>query len=116
MQRDPSTEKWRFNHPTLGFGDGNDGCFMISRHGQRPLAVISSDGDGWDHVSVSTQTGVPTWDEMNYVKDLFFGPEDVVMQLHPAKSQYKNCHPFCLHLWRPQTETIPTPPNFMVAL
>jgi len=37
-------------------------------------------------------------------------PDDVVMQLHPARSDYVNNHNFCLHLWRPQGQTIPTPP------
>ena len=116
MQRDPSTEKWRFYHPTLGMGVGNNSFFMVPHPNlPGPLAVQSSDGMGWDHVSVSLPHRCPTWNEMNYIKDLFFGPEEVVMQLHPAKSRYKNVHPFCLHLWRPQRETIPLPPDFMVA-
>jgi len=51
---------------------------------------------------------------MHYVKGLFWGPEDVVMQLHPAASEYVNKHPFCLHLWRPIEAAIPTPPRIMV--
>ena len=31
------------------------------------LAVIASDGDGWDHVSVSHRARCPKWDEMEYV-------------------------------------------------
>ena len=26
------------------------------------------------------------------------------MQLHPAEQEYINQHPYCLHLWRPQTD------------
>lgn len=63
-----------------------------------------SDGSGWDHVSVSLATRTPTWEEMCWVKRLWFLPEEVVMQLHPAESEYVNYHPFCLHLWRPQSD------------
>lgn len=46
---------------------------------------------------------------MCFIKDLFWGEEEVVMQLHPAKSQYVNQHDYCLHLWRPKTIAIPLP-------
>jgi hypothetical protein len=80
----------------------------------RPLMVVFSDGLGWDHVSVSTANRCPNWDEMCFVKQLFWSPDDVVMQLHPAASEYVNEHPYCLHLWRPQGVTLPTPPAIMV--
>lgn len=82
--------------------DSCHGAFIV-QVGNARLRVIASDGLGWDHVSVSLATRCPTWDEMCAVKSLFFDDEEVVMQLHPAKSQYVNLHPFCLHLWRPQT-------------
>jgi len=77
------------------------------------LAIIASDGTEeipWDHVSVSTRTRVPTWDEMCWVKDQFFEPEECVVQYHPPASTYVNIHPFCLHLWRPHRLFIPVPP------
>jgi hypothetical protein len=40
---------------------------------------------------------------MCHVKELFFDADECVMQLHPPKSEYVNCHQYCLHLWRPQT-------------
>lgn len=45
---------------------------------------------------------------------MFWDAEDVVMQLHPAQSVYVNHHPGCLHLWRPVSIAIPTPPAWMV--
>jgi len=78
------------------------------------LFIIASNGLGWDHVSVSAKGRCAIWDEMNTVKNLFFNPEECVMQLHPAQSQYINCHPFVLHLWRPQNQIVPTPPLGMV--
>lgn len=70
---------------------------------RKNMTVRISDGGGWDHVSVSFKTRCPTWGEMCTVKDWVFKPEEAVMQLHPPKSDYRSHHPFCLHLWRPQT-------------
>jgi hypothetical protein len=67
------------------------------------MKVIISNGGGWDHVSVSLENRCPTWKEMCAVKDLFFKDDEVAMQLHVAKADHINHHPFCLHLWRPQT-------------
>lgn len=96
---------------------GNNGAFLIQApysSKDKKMAVIVSDGDGWDHVSVSLEDRCPTWEEMCVVKDIFFGPEEVAMQLHPAKPDYVNCHRHCLHLWRPQNRSIPMPPTYMV--
>ena len=82
----------------------------------RPLTIIFSDGEGWEHVSVSTRGRPPNWQEMCFVKDLFWSSEDAVMQLHPARSEYVNNHPHCLHLWRPQGQAIPTPPARLVGI
>jgi len=80
----------------------------------RTLTIIFSDGMGWEHVSVSTPSRCPNWAEMCFVKNLFWAPDDVVMQLHPRESAYVNNHPFCLHLWRPKAATIPEPPPELV--
>lgn len=101
---------------------GNAGAFWIPRSpGLPPLAVIASDGSdgtvdhGWEHVSVSLPNVCPTWAEMSKVKEIFWDPEDVVMQLHVAASQHINVHPYCLHMWRPRATPIPLPPVWMVA-
>jgi hypothetical protein len=49
-----------------------------------------------------------------FVKNLFWEEEEVVMQLHPATSQYVNYHPNCLHLWRPMHMSILHPPSILV--
>jgi hypothetical protein len=82
----------------------------------RTLDVIFSDGEGWEHVSVSTPGRCPNWPEMCQVKDLFWAPEDPVMQLHPPQSDYINNHPYCLHLWHPKRMTIPLPDSFLVGV
>ena len=102
--------------------DGNNGVFatMFSRPPFKSVGIqmIASDGEGWEHVSVKLTTAnrTPNWEEMCFVKSLFWGPEDVVMQLHPAESEYVNNHPNVLHLWRPITGTIPVPDSILVGI
>lgn len=94
---------------------GNNGAFWVWLNKKGPtFKAIACDGGGWEHVSVSLPDRCPTWAEMCAVKDLFWDEDDVVMQLHPAKSEHINAHPFCLHLWRPTETAIPTPPTAMV--
>ncbi len=82
--------------------------------GTQPIRFIASWGDDWDHVSLSLSHRCPTWDEMNYAKRIFFSHDECVMQLHPPEKDYIDCHPHCLHLWRPQKAEIPRPPGYMV--
>jgi hypothetical protein len=88
------------------------------------LVVIASagsvDGHGlgieyaWDHVSVSLQGRCPNWYEMEFIRKLFFLPEETCMQLHVPRSEHRNIHPNCLHIWRPLLVDIPRPPNGLV--
>jgi hypothetical protein len=66
--------------------------------------VICSDGGGWDHLSVSLPTRTPRWEEMDHIKRLFFRDDEWAIQYHPSIKDYKNLHPYCLHIWRPQTQ------------
>lgn len=102
-----------------GFGSdeshGNNGAFFIPCRRQGvPLKVICSDGEGWEHVSVSYPDRCPTWEEMSFVKSLFWSDDDCVIQFHPPKAEHVNNHSFCLHLWRPTGFNIPTPLSAMV--
>lgn len=94
---------------------GFTGLFRFNLGG-RLLRCLASDGMGWQHVSVSEEFSPkpPPWEIMCKVKDLFFEPEDVVVQFHPAKSQYVNMAKGCLHLWRSLSAEFPTPPSLMV--
>lgn len=81
--------------------DGNNGTFTIKGGRiKRPLFVVASDGLGWEHVSVSLPDRAPTWEEMRLIKSLFWGENDLVVQLFPPAREYVNNHPYCLHLWR----------------
>ena len=80
--------------------------------------VIWSFGGGWEHVSVSPykQHIVPSWDDMCAIKNMFFHDDEVVVQYHPAKSEYVNVVENCLHLWRPLEAEMPVPNSLMVGL
>lgn len=70
----------------------------------------------WEHVSVSARDRCPTWEEMCWVKDQFWGPEECVVQFHPPRSLYVNQARYCLHLWRPIGLQLPLPPTIAVGL
>jgi hypothetical protein len=102
--------QFRGNH-----GGADCGAFMVpSSDDGVPLRIIAATGMGWDHVSVSRGDRAPTWSEMEQVKRAFFEDWEIAMQLHVPPSQHINCHPHCLHIWRPLDCTIPTPPQVLV--
>jgi hypothetical protein len=85
------------------------GAFLIPFRG-RGLAVIASNDGGWEHVSVSLKNRCPNWEEMCFIKSMFWDEKEYVMQLHPPKSKHLNIHQYCLHLWKPLNQEIPIPP------
>ncbi len=91
--------------------NGNNGAFDLGRG----MAVIATDSGGWEHVSVSFPNRTPSWDEMAQVKKIFWDDEDCVVQFHPRKSQFRQIHPHCLHLWRCTYADFPEPNPDMVA-
>lgn len=80
--------------------------------------VIASWGGGWEHVSVCPFKHhiIPSWEDMCRLKEMFFREDEWVVQFHPAKDQYVNNMPNCLHLWKPVNENLPTPPSWMTGL
>src|SRR5262245_57599201 len=102
-----------------------NGAFIFPRKSSDDLRVIVSDGTdwqacglkppAWEHVSVSLAKRCPTYDELMWVKALWWRDDELVVQLHVPKSQHINHHPFCLHLWRPIGIELPLPPSECVA-
>jgi hypothetical protein len=117
-------EKWRILNHADKFGGlwtskrGDPfGVFLIKK-ASGTLLCVTSPGNAampWEHVSVSSYSRCPSWAEMAYVKSLFWGPDECVMQLHVPDAEHKSFHPYCLHLWRPTTAEIPRPPSIAVA-
>lgn len=104
------------------------GQFIIRRNKHTGLCIIATEGDPedtaecgeaghWEHVSVHVREGknfshmrTPNWEEMCYVKSLFWDDDETVIQYHPAKAEYVNVHNHVLHLWRPHKVAVPKPP------
>ncbi len=93
-----------------------DGISFRWIHGKWTYLVIATFGEDWDHVSISCNNKriIPDWETMCKLKELCFSDDEVVMQLHPKKSEYVNIRENCLHLWQPQKEVVPTPPKILV--
>ncbi|WP_100065129.1 DUF7694 domain-containing protein [Miniphocaeibacter massiliensis] len=95
--------------------EGKDGlCGHIKVPKGGTCFIVFSFGGGWEHCSVSKKSKTPTWDEMNYIKDIFFKEDETVVQYHPKKSNYVNLHEHCLHMWRPLEDELPEPPTIFV--
>ena len=93
------------------------GVFYIKLNKTETAQVIADNGiidPEWEHVSVSTDHRCLTWDEMCMIKDLFFYPNERVVQYHPPVEEYVNIHPYCLHLWRWTWGPFPAPPKELV--
>lgn len=98
--------------------DGKDGFggTFYDKKSRCNLNFIMSWGAGFEHCSVSIPTRCPSWEQMCAIKDAFWNDDEVCMQLHPAKKDYVNNHPYCLHIWKPINEKIPLPPTILVGL
>lgn len=111
-------EKGRLLEGHYGSAPGDlHGAFVVHSPRGIKLKILSSGVDhqyGWEHVSVSSEVRPPIWEEMCWIKDLFWTDEECVMQLHPPKADYVNNHPNCLHLWRPLKAEIPRPKKIQV--
>lgn len=98
-------------------GDAGNGVFRVPVGGKM-FNVVASNGGGWEHVSVSPanrkRTIAPTWEEMCEIKRMFFQEDETVVEYHPAKADYVNLHPQCLHMWRPTGVEMPKPPKIFV--
>lgn len=94
-------------------GDAFGGCFCVPYEGVE-LRVIASAGGGWDHISISLEYRCPTWEEMEHVRKLFALPHEVWQQFGLPETDHINCHPFCLHWWRPMHRTVKLPPPVFV--
>ena len=90
-------EQYRLQHGAYASYPGDQyGAFFMPGPCGAPLRILVSDGigpggDGWEHVSVSTgRRRPPNWEEMCFIKDRFWPPEDCVVQFHPPAADYVN--------------------------
>ncbi len=120
MKFSPELEKWRVIKQGDRYASPPDtqshGLFEI-KYQSFTLLVLASDGQGripWEHVSVSLAKRCPNWKEMCFVKDLFWSPDETVVQFHPRASEYVNLMPHCLHLWKRVGQEYELPPTLLV--
>lgn len=73
---------------------------IISRNRER-------DGKLWVHLSMKVGHRLPTWSEMVDIKEAFLGPESMVIQCLPPRSQWVNHDEFVMHLWMCEDPIIP---------
>ena len=73
------------------------------------LASIDTDDNGikWEHVSVGLKNRLPTCAELQFVKTLFWDPEDEVIQFFMPQSKCVKLYNNCVHLWRPTNINLP---------
>ena len=117
-QNNQQINRWRNRGGVYGSTnkDKNNGAFRIPGPAGQWFLVIASDQLRWEHVSVSVmgENRCPTWEEMCFIKDVFWAKDEVVIQYHPAEAEYVRAHPYALHLWKPIGVDLPTPPPEMV--
>lgn len=116
--------KWRVITGRMASNNtiGNNGMFLVPFRQRNRISgkmqVIASDGQGWEHVSVSLPKHCPTWTQMCRIKDLFWDSDDAVIQIHPPGDDYVNNHAYCLHLWRKAgtNDFYEAPPTILVGI
>lgn len=127
--RDPFpdvVEKGRVQRPGMQTPRGATyGAFYLTCPATRAvLFVMAGDAADWpfggvpfEHVSAharptpTSPRRCPTWEEMCWLKGLFFRDDEWVVQYHPAAADHVNHHEHVLHLWRPVGVEVPRPPK-----
>ena len=77
----------------------------------RATVIWGYDEGGMEHVSISSmkKKQLPSWEIMCRLKDMFFYPDEMAVQIHPPESEYlhgvgqgTSKLENVLHLWRPK--------------
>ena len=116
---------YRKKHPLLGKSepDALYGYYCLPSPVDGAILAVISGGErrndsadltAWEHVSVSLSDRCPTWEEMSYIKGLFWKRRETVVQFHPSEENYINVHLYCLHLWCDTLDGHSLPPEWCV--
>jgi hypothetical protein len=112
LEKISRANRWRIKDGKFGSTevDGFNGHFLVPLEGEL-WHIIISDQMGWKHLSVTNaqKKMLPNWTIMSRLKDLFWGDDEWACQYFPAKEDYINDHPFCLHIWSSLDEPMPHP-------
>lgn len=115
MKYKEEIEKYRVQHRPYESPSGMLYGLFEAPFKSSTLRFMSSGMSEWEHVSVSLANRCPNWQEMCFVKALFWDDDETVIQFHPPKSEYVNNHNYCLHLWKPPYE-VKLPPTIFVGI
>jgi hypothetical protein len=124
-------EEFRFfrpKHPLSTTKEaGNNGTFVIPHYKITGYVFVvqATEAVGWEHVLVQVipkqkkmrPSRYPTWQEVSWIKSLFWPDTDTVLQYHPNVGGMMNysSQEFALHLWRPAIEElIPIPEKIKI--
>ena len=78
---------WYREHPLMSFGIRTG--IMKLPTGVECSVVAGDNEEGYEHVSIELRARrLPTWEEMCYVKDVFWTEDEEVVQIHPKKDVY----------------------------
>ena len=99
--RRPVTGQWEEFDPKIPLAR----AWINSELGLKVLVTsdVMDDGSRWLHVSVSRRDRIPSWNDLKETKDMFIGRNAEAIQVLPRDRDYVNLHPFCLHLWSPES-------------
>jgi hypothetical protein len=88
-----------------------DGFAWTTEYGLRVIESIARELDGrlWHHLSVSRADRIPSYHDVNDVKDVFIGRAHIAYQVFPPRARHVNIHSYCLHLWSPLEGDEPLP-------
>lgn len=76
------------------------------------VSAFAHDGHIWIHASISRRDRVPSYDDLCMLKNVVFGPNRICAQVFECEKNHVNIHPFCLHLWGPNMESVWPLPRF----
>lgn len=69
--------------------------------------IIITIDDGLWHLSISTPSASPSYNEIKQARYKFLPNDIYIAQIFPPKEEFINIHPYCHHLW----QIINTPQN-----
>ena len=103
LKKDPKITNIKLIHPGHGIYSG-----MVTLKNCKASVIFGyNENNLMEHVSISPNNKKYwlSWNDMCEVKDMFFNPNEMVVQIHPTADRY--LHGFgdrenILHLWRPK--------------
>jgi hypothetical protein len=100
---DSSKYKWVEQRLPPDFPAANARCFEGTnpRTGRELTVLVSQDAGRW-HLSISSPSTNPSWEDITEARYRFLSAEAFMVMCLPPKEFYVNVHQHCFHLWETQ--------------